>query len=271
MRIPKMLLKICVTACMLTLANVCLADDFKIRVFYRQSAGIESMLQDTVSNVSSPDFEVVYTGVGDSDWNDASALASLLVSTQRSSPADGFLLACKGSDLDEISTDFRSEFPKVPFVDTFAPSLMAANIVSYRYAVFAGSEEDADLAETLAERLGVTSHLRHGAGPSPDDASLLIGYEDFDLDADKETVIPDIVSLGQVLTGSDHTSLEVLNIEAIALVGCRGFLDVGVASEAESKLAELKIPLQVINPVKASTGLLYSLVRNKVWISSEGN
>ena len=250
-------------------ANLCVADVFKVRVFYQESAGIESMLQSTVSSVSSPDFQVVYTGVEDNDWASAAALSALLVSTQQSDPADGFFLACRNSDLDEISIDFRAKFPKVPFVDTFSPALMAANIVSYRYAAITGSKDNMDLTESLVERLGITSHLRSGAGPAPYDDSLLIAYQDFALGADKDTVIPFVVALGESLTGSDHLYDLVINVEAIALVGCEGFLDLGVASEAQSQLATAKIPLQVINPIKASMGLLYSLVRNKVWISSE--
>ena len=237
-------------------------------MFYNDGDDIDSMLQETVASVSSPDFSVTYNGVAEDTWNDTQALGAYLVSSQKDKPVDGFMLACKAEGLDEISDAFRAEFPKVPFVDTFAPSLLAANIVSYRYLAFAGSEEDADLVTELIGRLGIGSHLRHGSGPAPTDDSLMVGYDDFELTAEKSAVVPEIVSLGEVFTGSDHTDREVLNVESIALVGCHGFLDLGVASDAESQLEDLKIPLQVINPVKASVGLLHSLVRNKVWISS---
>ena len=261
-------LKLWATICLVWSTNFCLADNFKVRVFYQDSAGIEAMLQGSVSSVSSPDFEVVYTAVGDNSWNDESALASLLVSTQKSDPSDGFLLACKVLGLDQISNEFRAEFPTVPFVDTFAPSLMAANIVSYRYAIFAGSENAANYAQVLVSRLGVSSHVRRGAGAAPSDDSLLLAYQDLELNADKSAVAPRIVKVGEDLTGSNRLNGEVINIEAMALVGCNGFLSLGVASEAASQLAAANIPLQVINPIKASMGLLYSLVRNKVWISS---
>lgn len=241
--------------------------DFKVRVFYPASAGIESQLQESVASVSSPDFEVDYQGVSDSNWN-TDALGSLLVSAQQSDPVSGFFLACRAEGLDEIGRVFRAKFPKIPFVDTFSPSLMAANIISYRYAVFAGSEQDAYLAMDYINALGITSHVRLGAGPTPYDASLMVGYDDFEFTEDKNLVVSELIAFGELYTGSDHTSQIVTNIEAIALVGCRGFLDVGVASAAQSELAAAKIPLQVINPIKASIGLLYSLVRNKVWISS---
>ena len=61
-----------------------------------------------------------------------------------------------------------------------------------------------DLTESLVERLGITSHLRDGAGPAPYDDSLLIAYENFALDADKDSVIPAIFALGRSLTGSDY-------------------------------------------------------------------
>ena len=252
-------------------ANADAAEDgaaFEITVFYDIGADIGPMLKETVESVSSPDFSVTYSGVSESIWDDTEALAALLVSSQQSSPVDGFMLACRAEGLDEISDTFRAQFPKVPFVDTFAPSLLAANIVSYRYLAFAGSEEDADLTTELIGRLGIESHLRYGAGPPPNDDWLMVTYEDFELTTDKSAVIPEIVTLGELFTGSHHTDNEVVNVEAIALLGCHGFLDLGVASDAQSQLEDLKIPLQVINPVKASIGLLHSLVRNKVWISS---
>ena len=252
-------------------ANADAAEDgaaFEIAVFYNAGVDMASMLQETVASVSSPDFSVTYNGVAEGTWNDNKALGAYLVSSQQDKPVDGFMLACKEEGLEEISDAFRAEFPKVPFVDTFAPSLLAANIVSYRYLAFAGSEAGASHVKALIGRLGIGSHLRYGAGSAPTDVSLMVGYDDFDLTADKSAVIPEIVGLGRVFTGSDHTDREVINIEAIALVGCQGFLDLGVASDAQSQLEDLKIPLQVINPVKASVGLLHSLVRNKVWISS---
>ena len=241
---------------------------FKVRVFYLNNYSIGSMLKDTISSVSSPDFSVVYQGVPDIDWYDTGRLGSMLVSTQQSDPADGFFLACKANGLHEVGEAFRAHYPKVPFVDSFSPSLLAANVISYRYAIFAGSIEDADVARSYVGKLGITSHVRRGAGSSLVDSSLLVGFRNFDLTTEKGHVIPQIVAFGEELTGSDHTASQVINIEAIALVGCHGFLDLGVASEAESKLLGEKIPLQVINPVKASIGLLYSLVRNRVWISS---
>ncbi len=252
--------------CSLLLSAFASAADFNINVFYPGDVGIDSMLESSVASVASPDFAVSYVSVDSATWDDADSLASFLVSKQQSSPADGFFLACKNTDLNEISNQFRLTFPKVPFVDSFAPALMAANIVSYRYLVITGSENGEILTNTLIRELGIENHLRFG-GTSLFRDSFMIKTMSYTLTTPKQVAILDIVNQGEAATGSHKTDVVVLNVEAIVLAGCEGFLDVGVASEAQAQLVAEKIPLQVINPVKASMGLLYSMIRNKVWVS----
>ena len=241
--------------------------EFKVNIFYPAHAGIDSMLESSVKSAISPDFEYHYKPVDSSTWSDASSLAGFLVSTQQSSPADGFFLACKNTDLDEISDQFRATFPKVPFVDSFAPVLLAANIVSYKYAVLTGSLEGFELVEQLIEKLGIEDHLTGGASDLFENY-LLVQGELYSLTTTKDKPIEEISYLGRVLTRT-HPNYWAFDIETIALAGCEGFLDIGVAEEAQEQLAALDppIPLQVINPIKASIGLLHSMIRNKVWIS----
>ncbi len=248
------------------LCTIAYADNFKINVFYPGGLSIDSMLQSSVGSIASPDFTVSYMPVDSSTWNNSSSLANFLVSKQQSSPADGFFLACKNIDLDKISNQFRLSFPKVPFVDSYAPALMAANIVSYRYIVITGSQAGKTLTRNLISELGIENHLRFG-GSSLFRNSFMISSLPYSLTTPKEVSIQDIVNLGEAVTGSHDTDLVVLNAEAIVLAGCEGFLDLGVATASQSQLTAEKIPLQVINPIKASMGLLYSMIRNKVWVS----
>ena len=251
---------------MLFLVTFANAQDFKVNIFYPSGVGIDSMLKSTVGSMPSPDFSITYVTVDAATWGSSTDLANLLVSTQKTSPANGFLLACKSADLNSIGTQFRQSFPKIPYVDTFAPSLLAANIVSYRYMVLAGTSTNQLVAKSLVAALGIEDHLRTSAGfwrYSP-----MVEMMPYQLTTPKSVAISDIVSFGEAATNSHRTNSPVLNIEAIALVGCEGFLDLGVASEAQTQLAAAGFPLQVINPVKASIGLLYSMIRNKVWISS---
>lgn len=244
------------------------AAQFNVNVFYPANVGIDSMLQASVSSVASPDFQYQYKPVDIGTWSDAAGLSQHLVSVQQSSPADGFFLACKNTDLDRISDLFRLTFPTVPFVDTFAPALLAANIVSYRYAVLTGTESGEALVKQLIIELGIENHLRSG-GSSLFRDDFLVTSSPYTLTTSKDVAVEDIVTLGNAATGSHDTDLVVENIEAIVLAGCEGFLDVGVASEAQDQLAKESpgVPLQVINPIKASIGLLNSMIRNKVWVS----
>ena len=243
------------------------AAEFKVNVFYPADAGIDSMIESSVASVSSPDFEVTYQPVSSTDWEDPGLLTDFLISTQQSAPADGFFLACRNDDLYGISDVFRLTFPKVPFVDSFAPALMAAHVVSYRYAIMTGSDSGEALVNKLISDLGVESHVRYGGSTRPIRDVFLVEMESFALTTPKDGVIPDVVELGLTATGDDRTDSVVLNIEAIVLAGCEGFLDLGVATGAQSQLSQKGVPLQVINPIKASMGLLYSMIRNKVWIS----
>ena len=244
------------------------ATQFDVNVFYPGGAGIDSMLQASVSSVASPDFEYHYKPVDIATWGDTAGLSQYLVSIQQSSPADGFFLACKNTELEKIGELFRSTFPTVPFVDTFAPALLAANIVSYRYAVLTGTENGELMVKRLISELGMENHLRLG-GTSVFRDDFMVTVSPYTLTTGKNVSIQDIIPLGSAATGSHHTDLLVLNIEAIVLAGCEGFLDVGVASDAQSQLAQESppVPIQVINPIKASIGLLHSMIRNKVWVS----
>ena len=255
-----------VAICMLLLASLANGQDFKINIFFPGDVGIDNMLKSSIASVPSPDFSLVYVAVDAQTWADSTALADLLINNQKTSPADGFFLACKNTDLGKIGVQFRESFPKIPFVDTFMPSMLAANIISFRYMVLAGTSTNQAMAISFVEGLGIEDHLMAGSGfwrylP-------MVEMAPFQLTTLKSGAIPDIVNFGQAATGSSRTNISVLNIEAIALVGCEGFLDIGVATGAQADLVAQKVPLQVINPIKASMGLLYSMIRNKVWISS---
>lgn len=244
------------------------ADGFKINVFYPSGLGIDSMLKSSVASVQSPDFDVNYVTVDATTWSDDSSLADFLVSTQQKTPANGFFLACYYESVDFVGSVFRETFPKVPYVDSFAPALMAAQIVSYRYAVITGTDEGATLVKRFIKALGIENHVRYGGvtGELFRDMFLVKAIP-FELTATKSEVVPSIVTLGLAATGAHNTDLLVTNIEAVVLAGCEGFLDIGVAAEAQKQLTTNGFPLQVINPVKASMALLYSMIRNKVWIS----
>ena len=244
------------------------ADNFKINVIYPAGVGIDSMLKSSVASVQSPDFDVSYVMVDATTWSDDTSLADYLVITQQKSPADGFFLACYNKPTDIVGEQFRQIFPKVPYVDTIAPALMAANMVSYRYAVITGTDEGKSLVKRLIKDLGIENHVRYGGATGEIFRDLfLVETISFELTTPKSGAIPDIVTLGLAATGAHNTDLLVTNIEAIVLAGCEGFLDIGVAADAQQQLTTDGFPLQVINPIKASMALLYSLIRNKVWIS----
>lgn len=238
--------------------------DFKINVFHPDVPNVQSNLQNSIASVASPDFAVNYVAVDSNTWANVTLLSNFLISSQRGSPADGFFLACKNSDLSAISENFRRAYPKVPFVDSYAPSLMAANLVSFRYAIIT-AEVGLVTTNQLVTNLGIEDHVRTSLGPQPDER-MILGLN-LNLSSPKAQVVEDIVSIGRRFTGAHWTDKGVYNIEALALAGCEGFLEVGVASEAQADLDRLKIPLQVINPIKASMGLLYSAIRNRVWVS----
>ncbi len=267
----------CLGVLALLLASPACSDDnlkedaapYRVNVFYPKGAGIDSLLQVSVNSVASPDFKYQYKPIDNATWSDTVDLSQHLVAVQRSAPVDGFVLACKNTELDTIGNSFRSSFPTIPFVDTFAPSLLAANIVSYRYAVLTGTDSGEQLVKQLIRELGIENHLRSG-GSSLFRDEFLVTSSPYTLTTSKEIAVEDIVSLGIAATGSHDTDLVVENIEAIALAGCEGFLDLGVASESQSRLAQESpsVPLQVINPIKASIGLLNSMIRNRVWVST---
>lgn len=240
------------------------AADFRINVFYPDVPNVQSNLQNSIASVASPDFTIDYIGVNSSTWTNAALLSDFLISSQRGSPADGFFLACKNSDLSVISKNFRRAYPKVPFVDSYSPSLMAANLVSFRYAIIT-AEVGLTTTNRLVTDLGIEDHVRTGLGPKPDER-MILGLN-LSLSSPKAQVVEDVVTVGRRFTGAHWTDKGVYNVEALALVGCEGFLEIGVASEAQADLDRLKIPLQVINPIKASMGLLYSAIRNRVWVS----
>ena len=240
------------------------ADNFKINVIYPGGTGIDSMLKSSVESVPSPDFDVNYITVDSTTWTDEASLANFLVTTQQGTPADGFFLACYNNSMADIGDQFRKTFPKVPYVDSFMPALMAAQIVSFRYLVLTGNRDGTQLATELVKELGIENHLKSNVIGASSAFNIVTGY--FDLTTLKSVTIPDIVSIGLSNTNAHNVDL-VVNIEAIALAGCEGFLDIGVALEAQQQLATHGYPLQVINPVKASMALLYSLIRNKVWIT----
>ena len=241
--------------------------DFSINVFYPADAGIDSMIQSSVNSVSSPDFHVRYKPIASSTWESADSLTDHLVSTQQFDPADGFYLACKSTDLEYIGDRFRKTFPKVPFVDSFAPALMAANIVSYRHLAITGTANGEARVTGLIQELGIENHFRFGGSSGIVRDYFMVKMMPYTLTTPKKAVVDDIVLLGNSATGADNTDEVVVSVEAIILAGCEGFLEIGVASDAQATLKGQGIPLQVINPTKASMGLLYSMIRNKVWIS----
>lgn len=244
------------------------ADSFKINVFYPAGVGIDAMLKSSVASVQSPDFDINYITVDAATWSDESSFAKFLVATQQGAPADGFFLACYNNSMDSVGEQFRKTFPKVPYVDSFAPALMAAHIVSYRYAVIIGTDEGETLVKELIRELGIENHVRYGgeAGEAFRGIFLIVN-EPFELTTTKNEAVPNIVTVGLDGTSAHRTDGPVLNIEAIVLAGCEGFLDTGVAADAQKQLTNDGFPLQVINPTKASMGLLYSMIRNKVWIT----
>ena len=242
---------------------------YTMMVFYPDGAGIDAMLKETVESVLAPDFNsTVYRPLKADVWNDRDALSQYIIGANTSTPVSGFVLACKNNDLNYISGKVRKKFPKVPFVDTIAPSLLAANVISYRYMAVSGSpQKDPDDILGVIEDLSIQGHLKIGGYKE----GYLIRYNNFTL-----SYVPTDLELAEMLVEpylylfkSDSLDSPVINAEAIALVGCEGFISEKIAGRIQYSFAYRgNVPIQVVHPIKAAVTQLDVLIRNKTWISS---
>ena len=234
---------------------------------------VRDSLATTLSALAAPDVHVDSSTVTAPTWEEVGALSlhirSYIKSKGPQGPDNvhGVYVACKSAGMFELYPALRELVPELTVVDSFGAAMMAANIVSDRYAVFTGNPSNEPYIQLLVDRLGIGSHLVRKLNATEESPYLItvkqLNYGDGDFD-----VLPWLLPASSGIIRNFFA-------ESIVLTGCEGFMSPTIAQQLEMQLADNVDPnqptnAQVIDPHMAAFAFLESAMRNRLWTTMGG-